>query len=281
MSWIATPFDIDDLHILHLAGFAGARRQTMTIPAKAFALIGDRYHNADYIRTALGRTLVRGLGMDIDFSDEVTHLHADTLASVDMLILFRDGMLWPDGYGLKAHYPGCDPQAEPVSEPPVPELEPHSAAWITTAQGQAVRAFVDDGGAALFYHNATYISPDNEDFRHVQGSVTEGHPAVRPYRVQITNPDHPITRNVADFVVTDEQHFMHYDKDPKHILAESVNDDGLTFRDLGSRAPAAWAYDYGAGRVVYLAPGHTVPALWNPEYEKLQQNSARWLLRQI
>lgn len=244
----------------------------MTIIAKAFALVGDRYHNADYIRTALGRTLVRGLDLAIDFSDEVTRLNADTLARYPLLILFRDGMLWPDGYGL---------QAELVSQPPVPPLAPRSTPWITPAQGRAVRAFVEGGGAALFYHNTTYISTDDEDFRHVQGSTTQGHPPVRPFRVEIKNKQHPITRDIEDFVVTDEQHFMVYDKDVSYILAESVNERGHTFKDLGTRSPAVWAYDYGKGRVVYLAPGHTVPALWNPEHEKLQQNAVRWLQRQI
>ncbi len=253
----------------------------MTVSQKAFALIGDRYHNADYIRTALGKTLVRDLGLTVDFTDEVTRLNADTLAHYPLLIVFRDGMLWPDGYGLNAHYPGCDPEAETISNPPVPTLTPRTAPWITSAQGHAVRAFVEEGGAALFYHNSTYISPDNEDFRHVQGSATEGHPPVRSYRVEIKDKEHPITRDVSDFVVTDEQHFMVYDKDQRYVLAESVNDDGHTFKDLGTRCQAAWAYEYGKGRVCYLAPGHTVPALWNPEYEKMQQNAVRWLLRQI
>lgn len=253
----------------------------MTVSQKAFALIGDRYHNADYIRTALGKTLVRDLGLAIDFNDEVTQLNADTLTHYPLLIVFRDGMVWPDGYGLGAHYPGCDAQAETISVPPVPPLKPYAVPWITSAQGHAVRTFVEGGGGALFYHNSTYISPDSEDFRHVQGSVTEGHPPVRPFRVEIKDKEHPITRDVGDFVVTDEQHFMVYDKAPGYVLAESVNDDGHSFKDLGVRCQAAWAYEYGKGRVCYLAPGHTVPALWNPEYEKMQQNAVRWLLRQI
>jgi hypothetical protein len=28
-----------------------------------------------------------------------------------------------------------------------------------------------------------------------------------------------------------------------------------------------------------MAPGHTIPSLWNPEYVKLQKNALRWLLR--
>jgi hypothetical protein len=29
-----------------------------------------------------------------------------------------------------------------------------------------------------------------------------------------------------------------------------------------------------------MAPGHMISALWNPEYEKMQKNAAKWLLRE-
>ena len=34
--------------------------------ATAFALIGDRYHNSDYIRVGLTRTIAKELGVTID-----------------------------------------------------------------------------------------------------------------------------------------------------------------------------------------------------------------------
>jgi len=71
---------------------------------------------------------------------------------------------------------------------------------------------------------------------------------------------------------------MEYDKEPSYLLMESVNEEGLDFRDLGNTAPAGWAYEYGDGRVCYLSPGHLISALWNPEYEKVQKNAVRWLL---
>ena len=46
----------------------GKRRVT------AFALAGDRYHNIDYVRTALGKTLVKEMGISIDFTDELSLL---------------------------------------------------------------------------------------------------------------------------------------------------------------------------------------------------------------
>ena len=39
--------------------------------AAAYGLIGDRYHNSDYIRTGLNRTIAKDLGVSIDFCDEV------------------------------------------------------------------------------------------------------------------------------------------------------------------------------------------------------------------
>jgi type 1 glutamine amidotransferase len=257
-----------------------AARASAAKKATAFALIGDRYHNSDYIRTALRKTLVKDAGISIDFRDEVELLNADELKGYKLLIMLRDGMLWPSGY---LQGPPGSPNTPPVSivsEPPLPKIEPEADYWIKLEQGKAVKEFVSNGGGVLFYHNVTYISPHNDDFRDVLGAVTEEHPPLRPFKVKIVNREHPITRGVNDFVVTDEQHYMTYQKDPKYLLMQSVNENGLTFKDLGTSSAAGWAYDYGKGRVCYLAPGHVITSLWNPEYEKLQKNAMRWLLRQ-
>jgi hypothetical protein len=242
----------------------------------ALVIAGDRYHNSDYIRTALGKTLGKDLGVTMDFSDEVTLLSARFLKDYRLLIMLRDGMMWPGGYSAGGGGRG----GRAVSDPPLPPVEEKEVYWITPEQGKAVKDFVQGGGSALFYHNTTYISPHNQDFRDVIGAVTLEHPPLRPFKVKIVNHDHPITRGVSDFVVTDEQHFEKFEKDPKYVLMQSVNEDGQTWRELGTSSVAGWAYDYGKGRVCYLAPGHTIPALWNPEYVKIQQNAAKWLLRE-
>ena len=250
--------------------------------AAAFALIGDRYHNSDYIRIGLGRTIERELGVSIDFCDEVKMLDAETLAGRRLLIMLRDGMLWPDGYEDESSNAAYHEAGSPkiASDPPLPKTNPQERYWITAEQGGAVRQFVEAGGAALFFHNVTYISPHNADFRDVLGAVTEDHPPIRKFKVRVVNHEHPITRGVSDFVVTDEQHFVRYEKDPKFLLLASENEDGLTWKNLGTKSAAGWAYDYGKGRVCYLAPGHLLTALWNPEYVKLQKNAVRWLLRE-
>jgi type 1 glutamine amidotransferase len=258
----------------------GAARASTAKKATAFALIGDRYHNSDYIRTALRKTLVKDAGISIDFRDEVELLNAEELKGYKLLIILRDGMLWPGGYVTGPPGAPTPSISSIISQPPLAKIETEPFYWITAEQGKAVKAFVTNGGGVLFYHNVTYISPHNDDFRDVLGAVTEQHPPLRPFKVKVVNREHPITRGVNDFVVTDEQHFMTYQKDPKYLLLQSVNEDGLTFKDLGTSSAAGWAYDYGKGRVCYLAPGHVITSLWNPEYETLQKNAVRWLLKQ-
>lgn len=249
--------------------------------ADAYALIGDRYHNSDYIRTGLNKTIAEPLGLTIDFCDETKRLTAETLDGYKLLIILRDGMIWPDGYPNETTNAGWVATGKPelISEPPVPETKAEPAFWMKPEQGQAVRAFVQQGGAALFLHNVTHVGLTDPDFRDVLGAAYAGHPPIRTFKVHVTNPDHPITKGVSDFIVTDEQHYMEYDKDPAYIFLETVNEEGLDYREMGPKAPGGWAYDYGEGRICYMSPGHLLKVLWNPEYLKLQQNAVRWLLR--
>lgn len=281
LRWVGATGALAGLHVSGLSGLGA--EQAPSQGATIFALVGDRYHNSDHYRTAFGKTLVRDLGMPVDISDEVTLLNSGHLSRYRILIILRDGMSWPNGHGNPRSNAGWLSQGQSpiVSDPPVPELAAESAPWMTPAMGKAVRGFVENGGGALFMHNVTHVSLSNDDFRDVMGGAYQGHPNIRPFRVKITNRDHPITRGVNDFTVTDEQHYMEYQKDPKFLLMQSVNEDGLTFRNLGATAAAGWAYDYGKGRVCYFSPGHLITAMWNPEYEKLQKNAVRWLLRQI
>ena len=104
-------------------------------------------------------------------------------------------------------------------------------------------------------------------------------PPLRPFKVKVVNHEHPITQGIQDFMVNDEQHYLTYDKDPKDILLRSENIDGLEFETYGTTSISGWAYDFGKGRVAFTAVGHTLHALWRPEYYKIQKNTVRWLLQ--
>jgi len=189
-------------------------------------------------------------------------------------------MIWPDGYGgdesTNAAWVATG-KPKLVFDPPLPQQQrAQSKFWMKPEQGKAVRQFVEAGGSALFLHNTTHVGLSDPDFRHVLGAAYTGHPPIRTFKVKVTNPDHPIAQGVKDFVITDEQHYMTYDKDPKLQFLQTVNEEGLTYQNYGATAPGGWSYDYGKGRVCYMSPGHMLSDLWHPEYIKLQQNAIRY-----
>jgi hypothetical protein len=153
--------------------------------------------------------------------------------------------------------------------------------WMTPEQGAAIKDFVNAGNGFYSMHNSSHISLSNKDYRDMMGGAFISHPPLRPFQVRATANKHPITEGITPFMVNDEQHYVTYDKDPKYVILESENIDGLTFRDLGTKAIGGWAYDYGNGRVVFTAVGHTNHAMWVPQYLEIQKRSVKWLLKQI
>jgi hypothetical protein len=244
---------------------------------RVLALIGDRYHNADYIRVALNR-LFRELNLPFDYTINYDQISARLLRSYRLFVVLRDGMIWPNGYLEPNDYEYSHALENNRDWP-----KEQSVPWITEEQGRAIKDFVAAGGGLYALHNSSHISLSSKDYREVMGGAYITHPPLRPFKVSVVNKEHPITRDVRDFIVNDEQHFVTYDKDPKYIFLQSENTDGLTGsddgKDLGTKSIAGWAYDYGQGRVVFTAVGHTLHALWEPEYFKLQKNAVRWLLK--
>src|SRR5258707_12706205 len=149
-----------------LAPSALVQRLHARTKATAFALIGDRYHNSDYIRTGLRKTIEKEMDVSIDFCDEVKMLDAETLQGYKLLIVLRDGMLWPDGYQDESSNAGYVATGRPpiVSEPPLPKISARQGFWIAADQGKTVKQFVERGGAALLVPNVTELSPHNDDF---------------------------------------------------------------------------------------------------------------------
>jgi type 1 glutamine amidotransferase len=255
----------------------------------------DRYHNQDYIRVSLNR-LFKELNLAVDYTTNYYDLSKSLLEPYQLFICFRDDMIWPGGYSSGPAEEGARQPQDGLENPG--EFPPEKAeSWITEAQGQAVKDFVSAGNGFYSLHNNAFVSRSSKNYRDVQGGVALGHPPIRPFKVRIANKEHPVTQGVEDFMVTDEQHYLIYDKDPKNILPHSENVDGLTFwatmldpieggrgasgppRNIGTTSVSGWAHEYGKGRVVFTAMGHTIHAMWQPQHLKMQKNAARWLLK--
>jgi len=277
-----TPISISRRHLLR-CGAAAAAGTLVTrafsqagANARVLALIGDRYHNPDYIRVALTK-MFDGLRVSVDYTMNYDHLSRNLLKDYQMFLCLRDGMIWPGGYLGPDAYTSYAQGLENRSDFP----DPKPQTWLTEDQAGALKEFVTAGHGFYSLHNNSHVSLSSKTYRDVQGGAYIGHPALRPFKVHVVNTSHPITQGVSDFIVNDEQHYVEYDKDRKYVLLESENIDGLTFQKLGTKSISGWAYDYGKGRVVFTSIGHTIHALWNPEHVKLQRRAVQWLMREI
>jgi len=243
---------------------------------RVLALVGDRYHNPDYIRVALVK-MFDGLGVAVDYTMDYDRLSSKLLANYQLFLCLRDGMVWPGGYLGPDAYTAYEQGLENRDDFPAPKPQ----SWLTEEQATALKEFVNGGGGFYSLHNNSHVSLSSKTYRDVQGGAYIGHPTLRPFKVRVVNSSHPITQGIRDFIVNDEQHYVEYDKDRKNILLEAENVDGLTYENYGPKSIAGWAYDYGRGRVVFTSVGHTIHALWAPEYLKVQRRSVQWLLKQI
>ncbi len=214
---------------------------------RALALIGDRYHSPVYIREGLSPPLMRE-NIPVVYLENHEGLTAEALREFDLLIFLKDGMIWPHGY-------------EQGSQ----------VLWMTEAQQQAVWDFVHRGGGFLALHNSHGIYPQGGLYYKLFGGDYGGHPPPAEFTIRVEDKDHPVTAGVEDFMVYDEQHLSKYYLDREHLLLRNISKGNES-------AAAGWWRELGAGRFVYLSPGHTPEALGHPMTQRLIRNSIRWLL---
>lgn len=215
---------------------------------RALALIGDRYHSPVHIRDGLKGPLALE-NIPVVYIENHEALTAETLENFDLLIFFKDGMIWPNG-----HKRGSQ------------------VIWMTDEQQQAISDFVHNGGAFLALHNSHGIYPEGGPYYELFGGDYGGHPAPEEFTIRIENKDHPITAGVEDFMTFDEQHMSKYYLDREHLLMRNIS-------KANKSAPAGWWRELGKGRFCYLAPGHTPEALGHPMMQRLIRNAVRWLTR--
>ena len=121
-------------------------------------------------------------------------------------------------------------------------------------------------------HNSIAMYPKDGPYQEVCAGHFISHPAVETFTVHIINKKHPVTQGAEDYEITDEQHFVECDEDKVELLSRSHS-------ETHGESYAGWTYEYGKGRVCFLANGHTLEAIQHPTYQILLKNAVQWCLR--
>src|SRR5258708_12179209 len=154
------------------------------VKPRALALIGDRYHNPDYIHVSLDRVF-HELDLPIDYTMDYASLSAALLKPYQLLLILRDGMIWPGGYSGPDAYTAYETNLENAEDFPAAK----SVSWMREEQGLAIRNFVEAGGGFYPLHNSSHISLSSKNYREVMGGAYFGHPPLRPFQVHATGSE--------------------------------------------------------------------------------------------
>jgi hypothetical protein len=97
------------------------------------------------------------------------------------------------------------------------------------------------------------------------------HPEISDARVEVIDPDHPVTAGIESFTLWDERYAdLDIDLDVQ-VLA--VHEEG------GQRHPLVWVRDMAPARVVVSALGHDARSFDAASHRTLLQQAARWAAR--
>ena len=147
----------------------------------ALVLIGDQPHEPGHLEQGL-RPVFQATNVVPHFTVDVNALSAKNLAKVQLLVILRDGLQRP-GKEASTFF-----------------------TWMTPEQERAIVSFVEAGGGFLNLHNAMGLYPDHGAYLDLIGGRYIGHGPLERFRVEVADPNHPVTRGVTAFFVADEQH---------------------------------------------------------------------------
>jgi type 1 glutamine amidotransferase len=154
----------------------------------------------------------------------------------------------------------------------------HFMNWEQPAPGPKARANLREivhGGKGLFIlHFGCGAFQDWPEFRNLAGRIWDpkarAHDPRGPFRVDITDKDHPITRGLQSFETEDELYTCLTGDRPVDMLATSRSKvDGKDY-------PMAFAFNYGRGRVFHCVLGHDVKAIRNQCVAELFRRGCAW-----
>lgn len=140
---------------------------------------------------------------------------------------------------------------------------------LTPEREKGLLEFVRNGGGFVGIHSATDSFRGSRAYIDMIGGEFLTHPPQQEFKVFIENKYHYLTVRMPDFKVYDEMyHLQSYEPDKVDLIAYTIWQ--------GKKLPMAYTREYGRGRVVYLANGHSLEVLNHPEFKKLMIRSIAW-----
>jgi type 1 glutamine amidotransferase len=138
---------------------------------------------------------------------------------------------------------------------------------------EGLTSFVRGGKGLVVIHFSSGAFPDWPEYVNLIGRVWDKvrtHDPYGPFRVKVVDSNHPITRGLADFDITDELYFCLTGEPDIRILLTAHS------TVTGKDEPMGFVLRYGAGRVFHTPLGHDVKSLTAAGFVQLIRRACEW-----
>jgi type 1 glutamine amidotransferase len=141
---------------------------------------------------------------------------------------------------------------------------------LNDEEEQALVDFVKSGNRLFAFHSASAVNENNTKYIDLLGARFITHSPYHEFPVTIIDKEHPVTKGIDDFRISDELYVL--DREPKdvNVLATTIWEN--------KTQPMVYAKKYGNGKVLYNALGHDEAAFNNPAYRQLTVQGIKWLI---
>jgi type 1 glutamine amidotransferase len=237
-AWLATAlFGTDGLPVARAAESASAG-------AKVLIVTGEDYKGHKWQQTypVLQAELAKDPRLTVDAVTELNYLKTGDLAPYDVIV---------------AHFKNYDPE--------LPGRKGYDR----------LEKFVADGGGLVLTHFACGAFQEfKDDFTRLAGRAwnpkLRGHDPYGEFTVEIADPDHPVTKGLKPFRITDELYTCLDGQTPIHVVATATSKvDQKVY-------PMAFVLEFGRGRVFHTVLGHNAQAFANAGAAELIRRGTAW-----
>jgi type 1 glutamine amidotransferase len=134
-------------------------------------------------------------------------------------------------------------------------------------------------GLAGFHGGMCDAFREAVDYQFMTGGQWVAHPGnVIDFRVNIVQPQDPVTQGICDFDYRSEQYYMHVDPSNEVLATTTFTGEHAPWID-GVVMPVAWKRRHGQGRVFYSALGHVASEFQVPQMRMLLERGMLWAAR--
>lgn len=203
-----------------------------------YLVAGGKYHNIDHARLELLKLMAEQPRIKVQVGSDYSDIEA--ICNSDFIITYT-----------------CDVIPSEQQTERLCEYVRSGKKWFALHGTNSILRFLDQPDGSFLVE----CPEENVPFMEMLGSQFMSHPPIHEYEVQITEPDHPLVKDIPPFKVDDELYLckfhgkhqtlmhMHWSDPVENFTSDAwMKDDDIH--------PAMYIHPYGKGEVLYLTLGH-------------------------